>query len=72
MTVWEFSWLTLMTELEVQKDPSKTTFFQLLVSDEGQNHLPTLPHTPKIKTGLIFNIEHCSVIESRWNNIELD
>ena len=46
MTVWEFSWLTLMTELEVQKDPSKMTFFQLLVSDEGQNHLPRLPHTP--------------------------
>ena len=48
MTVWEFSWLTLMTELEVQKDPSKMTFFQLLVTDEGQNHLPRLPHTPKM------------------------
>ena len=23
-------------------------FFQLLVSDEGQNHLPRLPHTPKM------------------------
>ena len=48
MTVWEISWLTLMTELEVQKDPSKMTFFQLLVSDEGQNHLLCLPHTPKM------------------------
>ena len=52
MTVWEFSWLTLMTELEVQfrssERPIENDIFQLLVSDEGQNHLPRLPHTPKM------------------------
>ena len=28
--------------------PIENDIFQLLVSDEGQNHLPRLPHTPKM------------------------